>query len=147
MLAQKWILLSVLHLFQTKNIYNGYISENIRVGTTDDVYIRFIDSEKPAVLLPTCVEATFRIVSGNEDDYFEEPAVYTDINIDGITKWFVQIKLKPNREQLNREAKDVYLLDISYGSGNFEVRVEKLLMIMIMIRYLINMSINLRLVI
>ena len=119
------ILLSLSHLFQTKNIYNGYISENIRVGTTDNVYIRFIDSEKPAVLLPTkCVEATFRIVSGNEDDYFEEPVVDTDINIDGINKCYVQIKLKPNREQLNREAKDVYLLNISYGSGNFEVRVE-----------------------
>jgi hypothetical protein len=52
----------------------------------------------------------FRILNGNEDDYFQEP-FKMDSNC------FIQLKLKSNREQLNREAIDIYNLNVSIASG------------------------------
>ena len=48
----------------------------------------------------------FRNLNGNEDDYFLEP-------FEMDSSCFIQLKLKSNREQLNREAIDIYNLNIS----------------------------------
>ena len=98
----------------TKSVYYGYISENIRVidSNSSNVFIRFIDQQKPEII--DCKEDKkylFRILNGNEDDYFQEP-----FKMD--SSCFIQLKLKSNREQLNREAIDIYNLNISITSGS-----------------------------
>ena len=107
----------------SKNVYYGYISENIRVDVNSDVYIRFIESEKPFIIGCELLReevAPLRITSGNEDDYFEEPIIDNSC--------YIQLKLKSNREQLNREAVDMYRLNVMmlHDESNFQIIVQVL---------------------
>lgn len=59
----------------------------------------------------------FKIEYGNEDDYFDDPFIGDDMyvseyNSNYVVKCFINLKLKPNRDQLNREAKGEYKLNI-----------------------------------
>ena len=116
-------LLNYIESFKLTNsaaVYYGYISENIRVDVNSNVYIRFIDSQKPFIIrrrTGDCEKIVFHIVSGNEDDYFEEP--FCD------SSCLIHLKLKSNREQLNREALDLYRLNVTIDEGEVDNEEKK----------------------